>query len=473
MTSEHNPDQRRRTKTDAQPGPGPRLQAARIKAGRDIAELAAQLRLRKQVVEDLENNNYSSLPPPVFVQGYYRSLAEILDLPQDEIIQAYFQAIKQSQSEPTPVPQAEPSPDPVTPNKRPGFFGRLGGLGQQEAGQHPLDTKTETQDLSKPRVAPKAKLLFSPKSEAIAELGAMPETRTRPKVEPRTEPILDAEPSAQPTRDSDEEPPQDSKPNQRHTADPRQEPRMASRTEPRARRVEPEYRAQDQDVADTEPRSFQPRRPERRISVSLPRLSLPQWRPKNLGLWLRRTAMLGVALAAIGLGIWGLSLIPAKSIWNDIEHKWSALTTSSDPQAQQPSSLPTQAVAPEPIPTQPSADTQLLEPPELTSSLTERDTTSLTPSLDTEAEPAPKSQQGHHKILVELKGVSWVEIEDATKEYRLVGELQKGSIHELKGTPPYRMLFGRGNLVKVTIDGKNYDFSKHQQGSVARFTLAP
>lgn len=482
MNAEHNPGQHKRSKA-THPGPGSRLKAARVKVGLDVAELAAQLRLRRQVIEDLENNSYDNLPPPVFVQGYYRNMADALGLAQDEIVQAYFQAIKHSQNELTPEPTNPGLTETKTetaPAKKTGFLGRLGGLGQHKDGQQASDAESETQaqDLSRPRIAPKARLSFSPKTETSSEMASEPASTPEPRAKARVEPVLDTGRDADPASGYQDEYGQDARTrtDQSQRSGQRQEPKMASRTEPapRARRLEPEYDAQDQDGMDTEPRSFRPGRAKRTISFSLPKLALPQWRPRNLGLWLRRMGMTGLVLAVLGLAIWGLSLIPAKSIWNDVSHKLAALTGSSDQQPQQAQNLPPQVTEPEAlsIPTQPSTDTQLLEPPEL-GSLTDIGASGLTPSLETEAEPTPKAPGGHHKIIVELKGVSWVEIEDATKEYRLVGELQKGSVHELKGTPPYRMLFGRGNLVKVTVDGKNYDFSKHQQGSVARFTLAP
>lgn len=468
MSNDHSPHQR--NKGGIGPGPGPRLKAARIKAGLEIAEVASQLRLRKSVVTDLENNHYESLPASVFVQGYYRNMAEALGLPKDEIVQAYFQAINQATAEASQEPTRplveESKPAEAPEEKGRGFMGRLsnglkafgGKSGPQE------DPGAVAQDLSQPRPVPKARPLPKPKTEPPQP--AAPRPRIEPRVESRVEPSLEMEDGADSAQESDTQP--------GFRPEPRLEPTTESRpsARPRPARQATAVEARDTDLAET-PRSFRPRGRDATPGFSLPKVSFSRWLPKNPAVLVRRTFFFTAIVAVIALVLWGISQIPMRGLVDDMMRKWSALIDSPQQQTQ---AIPPQLGEPEPFstPLEPSADTQLLEPPPLSDSLLDFEPPGLTASpevADEPSEPAPTA--GPHKIIVELKGVSWVEIEDATKEYRLVGELQKGSVHELKGSPPYKVLFGRGNLVKLTVDGKDYDFSKYQQGSVARFTLNP
>ena len=77
------------------------------------------------------------------------------------------------------------------------------------------------------------------------------------------------------------------------------------------------------------------------------------------------------------------------------------------------------------------------------------------------------------EIIVELTGTSWIDVKDSTGEFKLLGEMKEGESHRLGGTPPYRLLFGRGDSVKLLVDGESYDFSAHQKGAVAVFTYDP
>ncbi len=70
-------------------GPGERLREARQAAQLSVAEVAARLRLRPQVLDRLENDDYEQLHGPTFVRGYLSSYARLLDLPEGPILEAY------------------------------------------------------------------------------------------------------------------------------------------------------------------------------------------------------------------------------------------------------------------------------------------------------------------------------------------------------------------------------------------------
>lgn len=70
-------------------GPGERLRKRRESLGFTHADVAGHLNLRISVIEGLETNNYKHIPKLVFARGYLRSYAKILNLPGNEIIEAF------------------------------------------------------------------------------------------------------------------------------------------------------------------------------------------------------------------------------------------------------------------------------------------------------------------------------------------------------------------------------------------------
>jgi len=72
-------------------GPGSRLRLAREQANLSLAEVAVQLHLSAQLIEDIENDNYGKAPKFVFLRGYLRAYANLLNLPADEVIGVFNQ----------------------------------------------------------------------------------------------------------------------------------------------------------------------------------------------------------------------------------------------------------------------------------------------------------------------------------------------------------------------------------------------
>ena len=68
---------------------GQRLRAAREALNLPRAEAAAALHLGESVIEALEQNDRERLPDPVFVQGYLRKYARLLNVSEDPILNAY------------------------------------------------------------------------------------------------------------------------------------------------------------------------------------------------------------------------------------------------------------------------------------------------------------------------------------------------------------------------------------------------
>lgn len=68
------------------PGPGERLRNARVSQDMDIVKAAGKLHLTTDMVDAIECDDYSELPARVFVRGYIRNYARLVDLPVDSIM---------------------------------------------------------------------------------------------------------------------------------------------------------------------------------------------------------------------------------------------------------------------------------------------------------------------------------------------------------------------------------------------------
>ena len=68
---------------------GEALQSAREAASYSVAYVAAQTHLKEEVITALENDQFDQLPSDVFVKGYIRSYAKLLDLDSQTLLDAY------------------------------------------------------------------------------------------------------------------------------------------------------------------------------------------------------------------------------------------------------------------------------------------------------------------------------------------------------------------------------------------------
>jgi cytoskeleton protein RodZ len=71
------------------PGPGERLRAARLSKGFDLGKIASELHLTNAVVERLEADDYDDVGARVFVRGYLRNYARIVEVPVDSILRQF------------------------------------------------------------------------------------------------------------------------------------------------------------------------------------------------------------------------------------------------------------------------------------------------------------------------------------------------------------------------------------------------
>lgn len=71
--------------------PGATLARARELKGYSVSYIAEKLHLRVRVVELLESDDYENMPEPVFIKGYLRAYATLLDLPPAPIVDTFNQ----------------------------------------------------------------------------------------------------------------------------------------------------------------------------------------------------------------------------------------------------------------------------------------------------------------------------------------------------------------------------------------------
>ena len=73
------------------PSPGRMLHEARIARKIGLEQVADVLRLHVSVIEALEADDAANLPAPAFVRGYLRAYAKMMEVPADQVIDAYNQ----------------------------------------------------------------------------------------------------------------------------------------------------------------------------------------------------------------------------------------------------------------------------------------------------------------------------------------------------------------------------------------------
>lgn len=92
--------------------PGTILSQAREDNNLSIGHVADRLCLDIRVIEGLENDNYEKLPSTIFIRGYLRNYAKLLEVPEEPIIEG-FDRINKSQKPKTII--ATPK---ITPQKQ-------------------------------------------------------------------------------------------------------------------------------------------------------------------------------------------------------------------------------------------------------------------------------------------------------------------------------------------------------------------
>lgn len=103
-------------KPDRGESPGRMLKAARERKGLSVDELVAETALSPATLAALEADDFERLSQPVFVRGYYRKCAKILDLPEEELLAAYVAHAGVREGSREPLDQLDVIPQDVTPH---------------------------------------------------------------------------------------------------------------------------------------------------------------------------------------------------------------------------------------------------------------------------------------------------------------------------------------------------------------------
>ncbi len=69
--------------------PGEKLRLIREHKNITIEQISDRLRLNLSLIRALEADNYGSLPPAVFVRGYIRSYARLLEIPEEPLLESF------------------------------------------------------------------------------------------------------------------------------------------------------------------------------------------------------------------------------------------------------------------------------------------------------------------------------------------------------------------------------------------------
>ncbi|KTC93697.1 MULTISPECIES: helix-turn-helix domain-containing protein [Legionella] len=69
----------------------PGLQLARVREKRGYSQeyVAGKLHLRVRIIELLEADDYDQMPEPVFIKGYFRAYAKLLNVPAEPLLEIF------------------------------------------------------------------------------------------------------------------------------------------------------------------------------------------------------------------------------------------------------------------------------------------------------------------------------------------------------------------------------------------------
>jgi len=102
---------------------GELLKEARQSKEVSLEEVEEELRIRKKYLQALEEEDFSIMPPEVYVKGFLRNYAIYLGLDPEEVRDLYYKG------------------KPVEKGRKPDFLGRSGPMAREAAGPHafPMD----------------------------------------------------------------------------------------------------------------------------------------------------------------------------------------------------------------------------------------------------------------------------------------------------------------------------------------------
>ena len=489
---------------DLPPGPGQRLRQARLHRGLELRQVARELRLTVERVQAIEEDDYAALPDPVFVVGYLKNYARLMDLNPEALVAAYrtrqdrspvapkprsatfLARVKSSQEVGGAKPAATPRP---SPDGRPRGLGRFGwGAPSTE----PPRPRTSGQRLPGPGnsgtgiASPYTPSLES-SSLASSPPGTVPDQeRQWPEGRPEGQ-TMAREWADDRARGKDEA---------------RTRDKGFTKDKDRSRKKDP---TEDQDrIRDNNSTKDKDR------TLGMDRTRLQDFA------WVALAAALFVLLLVLAWWTQRPAATP-DSLAGGQEPVAEHLTQPRSPGAEEPSrDLPVakrSVVAPggEALTPSPSAGS----PDEIDAGIQAEIEAEAGGEPDAEAElvPEPVEEEAANaggftpansatprvpgadgpvtttstsppeadvaqvedrlEVVIRFTGPTSVDIRDSTMNYALVGEMDKGDQYLLGGKPPYSLILGNAAAVEILVGGKPFDFQSVVRGNVARFILNP
>jgi len=94
------------------------------------------------------------------------------------------------------------------------------------------------------------------------------------------------------------------------------------------------------------------------------------------------------------------------------------------------------------------------------------------PDADTAAPPAPPpAAPGNRRIVLKFEGTSWVEIRGGDGKVLLSQLNPAGSERTVEGRPPFELVIGNAQQVRLSYEDRQVDLAPHVKVEVARLTL--
>lgn len=180
--------------------------------------------------------------------------------------------------------------------------------------------------------------------------------------------------------------------------------------------------------------------------------------------WLRRPAVLLSLLAVLGALVVGL--MPE---WSELPGKdWMATATqvlNGDPATR----TVTVEVGPAVVSTDATPAQAEVQPTE-TAAVTEAAEVPANAASE-EAGNAPAQASPTSVLNLEAVGDSWVEVVDGTGKVQVQRMMRAGDVLDFSSAPPYAVVIGRADTVKVHVRGRAFDVTPYARNSVARFEV--
>ena len=93
------------------------------------------------------------------------------------------------------------------------------------------------------------------------------------------------------------------------------------------------------------------------------------------------------------------------------------------------------------------------------------------PAVEARVVPAKPPAAGVHRIVVRCEQECWIEVKDGLERYLVSSLNPAGTERVMRGQPPFELVIGNAQHVRVTYNDRPIDLQPHTRVEVARFKL--